>query len=74
MDKLISYNASIYSGTLIVSKDTKQILENIQKTEAQIIELKNKIKKETNFNEKVNMNMELKKMNDKLKDLKEDLK
>lgn len=73
IDKLISYNASIYSGTLIVSKDTKQILENIQKTEAQIIELKNKIKKETNFNEKVNMNMELKKMNDKLKDLKEKL-
>ena len=74
MDKLISYNASIYSGTLTVSKDTKMILENIQKTEAQIIELKNKIKKETNFNEKVNMNMELKKLNDKLKSLKEDLK
>ena len=29
MDKLISYNASIYSGTLTVSKDTKQILEDI---------------------------------------------
>ena len=74
MDKLISYNASIYSGTLTVSKDTKMILENIQKTEAQIIDIKNKIKKETNFNEKVNMNMELKKLNDKLKSLKEDLK
>ena len=32
------------------------------------------MKKETNFNEKVNMNMELKILNDKLKDLKEDLK
>ncbi len=74
MDKLISYNASIYSGTLTVSKDTKQILEDIQKIEAQITEVKNKIKKETNFNEKVNMNMELKKLNDKLKSLKEDLK
>ncbi len=70
IDKLISYNASIYSGTLIVSKDTKQILENIKKIEAQIIELKNKIKKETNFNEKVSFNMELKKLNDSLKDLK----
>ena len=70
MDKLISYNASIYSGTLIVSKDTKQILENIKKIEAQIIELKNKIKKETNFNEKVSFNMELKSLNDSLKDLK----
>lgn len=74
IDKLISYNASIYSGTLTVSKDTKQILENIQKTEAQIIDIKNKIKKETNFNDKVNMNLELKKLNDKLKSLKEDLK
>ena len=74
MDKLISYNASIYSGTLTVSKDTKQILEDIQKTEAQIIDIKNKIKKETNFNDKVNMNLELKKLNDKLKSLKEDLK
>ncbi|MDN5060713.1 DUF4391 domain-containing protein [Aliarcobacter butzleri] len=74
IDKLISYNASIYSGNFLISKDTKQILENIQKIEAQIIEIKNKMKKETNFNEKVNMNMELKILNDKLKDLKEDLK
>ncbi|MFW3341843.1 DUF4391 domain-containing protein [Aliarcobacter butzleri] len=74
IDKLISYNASIYSGTLTVSKDTKQILEDIQKIEVQITEIKNKIKKETNFNDKVNMNMELKKLNDKLKSLKEDLK
>ena len=74
IDKLISYNASIYSGTLTVSKDTKQILEDIQKIEAQITEVKNKIKKETNFNDKVNMNLELKKLNDKLKSLKEDLK
>ena len=74
IDKLISYNASIYSGTFSISKDTKMILENIQKTEAQIIDIKNKIKKETNFNDKVNMNLELKKLNDKLKSLKEDLK
>ena len=74
IDKLISYNASIYSGIFSISKDTKMILENIQKTEAQIIDIKNKIKKETNFNDKVNMNLELKKLNDKLKSLKEDLK
>lgn len=74
IDKLISYNASIYSGTFSISKDTKMILENIQKTEAQIIDIKNKIKKETNFNDKVNMNMQLKNLNDKLKNLKEDLK
>ena len=74
IDKLISYNASIYSGTFSISKDTKMILENIQKTEAQIIDIKNKIKKETNFNDKLNMNMQLKILNDKLKNLKEDLK
>ena len=74
IDKLISYNASKYIGILATSKDIKEILEEIQKIEAQITEVKNKIKKETNFNDKVNMNLELKKLNDKLKSLKEDLK
>jgi len=73
IDKLISYNASKYIGILSSSKDIKEILEEIQNLEANIIEIKNKIKKETNFNNKVNMNIELKKLNDKLNITKEQL-
>ena len=73
IDKLISYNASIYIGILATSKDIKEILEEIQNLEANIVEVKNKIKKETNFNNKVNMNIELKKLNDKLNITKEQL-
>lgn len=70
IDTLIAHKSAKYSGTLNISKDTKNILNDIQNLEINIIELKNKIKKETSFNEKVNMNIELKKLNDKLKDLK----
>ncbi|WNL33794.1 DUF4391 domain-containing protein [Arcobacter cryaerophilus gv. pseudocryaerophilus] len=73
IDKLVSFNASKYIGILSSSKDTKEILEEIQNLEANIIEIKNKIKKETNFNNKVNMNIELKKLNDKLNITKEQL-
>jgi hypothetical protein len=73
VDTIIAFNASKYTGTINVSKDTKKILEEIQRLEINITELKNKIKKETSFNEKVTMNIELKKINDKLKDLKGEL-
>lgn len=70
LDKLIAFNASKHSGTLSVNEDTKAILEEITANEAKITELKNKIKKETNFNDKVNLNIELKKANDRLSELK----
>ncbi|MDO9206697.1 MAG: DUF4391 domain-containing protein [Sulfuricurvum sp.] len=70
LDKLIAFNASKHSGTLSVNEDTKAILEEITTHEAKIIEFKNKIKKETNFNDKVNLNIELKKVNDRLNTLK----
>ena len=73
IDKLVSFNASKYIGILATSKDIKEILEEIQNLEANIVEVKNKIKKETNFNNKVNMNIELKKLNDKLNITKEQL-
>ncbi|QKE28264.1 DUF4391 domain-containing protein [Arcobacter acticola] len=73
LDKLIAFNASKYSGTLEVSTNTKQLLEEIQLLETQITEQKNKIKKEPNFNDKVPLQIELKNMNDKLKGLKEKL-
>lgn len=73
LDKIVSFNASKYSGSLETNEEAKEILENIQKIELQIIEIKSKIKKETNFNDKVNFNIELKKLNDKLKGLKSSL-
>jgi len=68
-DKIIAFNASEYSGMLNATTQTKELLEEITNTETKIVELKNKIKKETNFNDKVNLNVELKKLNDKLEKL-----
>lgn len=73
LDKILSFNASKFSGTLNINEDTKIILEDISKIDTQIAEVKNRIKKETNFSDKVNLNIELKKLNDKLKDLKSNL-
>ena len=73
LDKIIAFNASEYSGSLSVNETTKEILEQIALCEMQISELKSKIKKETNFNDKVNMNIELTKMKNRVNDLKEKL-
>lgn len=73
IDKLIAFEASKYSGTLISNEHTKETLKLIQKLESDIIELKNIAKSESNFNDKVALNIELKKLNDKLKELKENL-
>ncbi len=72
LDKILSFNASKFSGTLNKNNeiDTKATLDDISKIDIQIAELKSKIKKETNFSDKVSLNIELKKSNDKLKDLK----
>jgi len=70
LDKIVAFNASVYSGSLNVNEDTKAILDEIALCETKIIELKNKIKKETSFNDKVRMNIELKKVKDKFNNLK----
>ncbi|GEM_PF-1584216 len=60
LDKIVVFNASQYSKTLHVDETTQEKLRQIAIYETQIAELKSKIKKETNFNDKVNMNIELK--------------
>lgn len=70
LDKIISFNASKFSGTLKTNENSREILAEITSIDIQIVELKKKIKKETNFSDKVSMNIELKKLNDKLKNLK----
>lgn len=70
---VISFNASEISGKFKVSEDTKFILDNINQINSEIEELKLQIKKETNFNNKVKLNIELKDKKDKLLNFKEKL-
>lgn len=73
LDKMIAFNASAYSGKLNTTVDTKDILNEIRNLESTIVELKSEIKKETNFNKKVNLNIKIKKSIDKLNILKNNL-
>lgn len=70
MDKLIAFKLAKYSGSLNPHANTKEILQSIQSVEAKMVEVKSKIKKETSFSAKVNMNIELKKLSDELEKLK----
>jgi len=73
LDKILAFNASKYSGILHTNQKTKVILHEIEHCEIEIVELRNRIKKETNFSEKVNLNIELKRLKDKVKSLKRDI-
>lgn len=70
LNSVVAYNASKYSGVLSSDINTKDVLNDIAVYESSFIELKNKIKKETDFKEKVNLNIELKKTSEKLDNLK----
>ena len=69
LNKLLAFNASLYSGNLVQSADTKELLSEIQEIETGISETVSKIKKETDIRAKVNLNIELKKLNEKLENL-----
>lgn len=73
LDKIIAFKLAKYSGDLSSSENTKELLQEIEETQAMIVEITNKIKKETNLRDKVTMNIELKKLNDTLNDLKGNL-
>ena len=70
---VISLNTSEISGKFKSNKDSKFILDKINKINSEIQELKAQIKKETNFNNKVKLNIELKNKKDNLLDFKEKL-
>lgn len=70
LNKLIAFNASEYSGSLEVSEDARERLREIQGLEAKSKEVIVKIKKETNIRDKVNLNIELKKLSEKIDELK----
>ena len=72
--KVVALKLSQDSQTLIAPKETgKETLATITKLEEQIKELKNRIIKETHFNEKVNLNVELKRLYDKLEKIKNEI-
>jgi len=66
LDKIIAFNASKHSGTLNITDLSKEILQEIDTLEAQISDVTSKIKKETNIRDKVNLNIELKKLTEKI--------
>ena len=70
---VISLNTSEISGKFKSNQDSKFILDKINKINLEIQELKKKKKKETNFNNKVKLNIELKNKKDNLLDFKEKL-
>ncbi|MDA3907522.1 MAG: DUF4391 domain-containing protein [Sulfurimonas sp.] len=70
LNKLLAFNASQYTGSLEHSEDTKELLAEIQEVEVHISEIVSKIKKETDIRDKVNLNIELKKLNERLENLK----
>ena len=70
---IISFNASKFSGTLEQKEDTKEILHQIQELQTSINDTISKIKKEDDIRAKVNLNIELKKLYDKMEELKGEL-
>ena len=73
LDKIIAFNAAKYTGVLRSTEVSRELLDEIGTLETQIGELKNKIRKEVNFNDKVALNIKLKQLNTKLQSLKEQL-
>ena len=70
---IIAFNASEISGKFESKEDTRLLLQDIKNIEAIIQDIKSKIQKETNFNDKVKLNIDLKTQKDKLEKLKEKL-
>ena len=70
LNKLVAFNASQYSGSLKQGEDTRELLKEIQEVESNINDITSKIKKETDVRDKVNLNIELKKLNERLESLK----
>ena len=70
LNKLIAFNASQYTGSLEQSEETREVLREIQAVELSVVNIVAKIKKETDIRDKVNLNIELKKLNEKLENTK----
>ena len=73
VDLTISFNASKFSGKLEQKNNSKELLEQIQALQLAINDIISNIKKEDNIRAKVNLNIELKKLQEKMEELKSEL-
>jgi hypothetical protein len=73
VDLTISFNASKFSGKLEQKNNSKELLEQIQTLQSAINDTMSNIKKEDNIRAKVNLNIELKKLQEKMEEVKSEL-
>jgi hypothetical protein len=73
--RIVALRASVLGGTFSTEQtpQKKQILDKIQPLQEQIVSLKSSIKKESQFNAKVRLNMQVKSIEDEINRLKEAL-
>lgn len=71
-DRIVAYEAALLGGGFSTEEtpQRKQTLDKIKSLQEEIVSLRGAMKKETQFNLKVALNIELKKANDKLNKLK----
>ena len=79
VDNINLFNASIYEDNYLSIKDkdadkVKELQDKIEKLDFEINDLKSKIKKEEHFNNKMKMNIEIKKLEEKRRGLIGELK
>jgi hypothetical protein len=74
LQKVVALKLSKHTPSLITPKErSKETLAKITQLQEQIKEMEKRIKKETHFNEKVSLNVELKKLHDKLYEIKKSI-
>ena len=76
--RIFNFKASVITGSFQIKpkKDTQkdvEILRQIKHINDEIVSLKNSFKKETNFNERVNLNVKIKKLEIQKRDLKQSI-
>ncbi|MDD4049187.1 MAG: DUF4391 domain-containing protein, partial [Clostridia bacterium] len=79
VDNINLFNASVYENNYLSIKDkdadkVKELQDKIEKLDFEINDLKGKIKKEEHFNNKMKMNIEIKKLEEKRRGLIGELK
>lgn len=77
--KIYLFNASVYEecilrNTTMPPTEIKQITDEIEKTEADILEIKRKIKKEAHFNVRIELNIKIKNLQARKQELIQTLK
>lgn len=74
-DRIIAYEAASLGGDFLTEEtpQRKQTLDKIKELQEGIVSLKNQMKKETQFNAKVDLNIKIKRLSDQIDELKKGL-